>query len=125
MKANGLKWYALYTRPCKEKRVAELLGEKGVEHYCPLKKVQRQWSDRRGYGNQVEMGRQKFQLVAKQHFQRYRHRSDPDHLFAAVPIAILLRIHWRSRSGGIRGISRTACFTTTISSPFVIMCRDR
>ena len=42
-----LSWYAIYTRPRWEKKVAALLLEKGIENYCPLNKVTRQWSDRR------------------------------------------------------------------------------
>jgi len=48
-KTNGQvnrKWYAIYTRPRWEKKVNLLLGEKGVESYCPLNKVKRKWSDR-------------------------------------------------------------------------------
>jgi transcription antitermination factor NusG len=41
------KWYAVYTRPRWEKKVAELLNRKKVENYCPLNKVMKQWSDRR------------------------------------------------------------------------------
>lgn len=40
-------WYAVYTRPRWEKKLASILQEKGVECYCPLNKVTRQWSDRR------------------------------------------------------------------------------
>lgn len=40
-------WYALYTRPRWEKKVAALLLEQGIEHYCPINKVTRQWSDRK------------------------------------------------------------------------------
>ena len=40
-------WYVVYTRPRWEKKVAALLMETGIEHYCPLNKVQKQWSDRR------------------------------------------------------------------------------
>lgn len=40
-------WYAVYTRPRWEKKVAALLAEKGIEHYCPINKVTRQWSDRK------------------------------------------------------------------------------
>lgn len=43
---SGRKWYAVYTRPRWEKKVNQLLGEKGVESYCPLNKVRRKWSDR-------------------------------------------------------------------------------
>jgi transcription antitermination factor NusG len=41
------KWYAVYTRPRWEKKVAELLGKAEIENYCPLNKVERQWSDRK------------------------------------------------------------------------------
>ncbi len=41
------QWYAVYTRPRWEKKVAELLERKKVEVYCPLNKVHRQWADRR------------------------------------------------------------------------------
>jgi transcription antitermination factor NusG len=40
------KWYAVYTRPRWEKKVASLLLQKGIENYCPLNKVRRRWSDR-------------------------------------------------------------------------------
>jgi len=40
------KWFALYTKPRWEKKVNQLLHEKGIECYCPLNKVKRQWSDR-------------------------------------------------------------------------------
>lgn len=41
------KWYVVYTRPRWEKKVAELLSRKKIEHYCPLNRVQKQWSDRK------------------------------------------------------------------------------
>lgn len=42
-----LHWYAVYTRPRWEKKIAKVLDEKGIECYCPLNKVYRQWSDRK------------------------------------------------------------------------------
>ncbi|NEU10015.1 UpxY family transcription antiterminator [Flavihumibacter sp. R14] len=42
-----LKWFAVYTRPRWEKKVAELLTREGIENYCPLNKVLKQWSDRK------------------------------------------------------------------------------
>jgi transcription antitermination factor NusG len=39
-------WYALYTKPRWEKKVHQLMEEKGIESYCPLNKVQKKWSDR-------------------------------------------------------------------------------
>jgi transcription antitermination factor NusG len=39
-------WYALYTKPRWEKKVHELLLQKGLQAYCPLNKVRKKWSDR-------------------------------------------------------------------------------
>jgi transcription termination/antitermination protein NusG len=44
---TDLRWYALYTKPRWEKKVADLLGNKQIEHYCPLQKIERNWSDRK------------------------------------------------------------------------------
>ena len=43
---NSRKWLAVYTRPRWEKKVNQLLAERGIERYCPLNKVSRKWSDR-------------------------------------------------------------------------------
>jgi len=42
-----LNWYAVYTKPRHEKKLADGLMEKGIEAYVPLRKVLRQWSDRK------------------------------------------------------------------------------
>ncbi len=47
MNNNTAYWYAVYTRPRWEKKVAALLDDKGIVHYCPLNKKQQQWSDRK------------------------------------------------------------------------------
>jgi transcription antitermination factor NusG len=47
METNNLHWYAVYTKPRWEKKVAGLLDENGIENYCPLNKVTKQWSDRK------------------------------------------------------------------------------
>lgn len=45
---SGTKlWYAVYTRPRWEKKMSKKLFDMGIENYCPLKKVVRQWSDRK------------------------------------------------------------------------------
>ena len=44
---SAKKWYAVYTKPRFEKKVAELLTRKNVENYCPVSRVHRQWSDRK------------------------------------------------------------------------------
>jgi transcription antitermination factor NusG len=40
------KWLAIYTKPRWEKKVHQLLTNKGFESYCPLNKVTKKWSDR-------------------------------------------------------------------------------
>ncbi len=47
MPDNSTHWYAVHTRPRWEKKVASLLQDRGIENYCPLNKVLRQWSDRK------------------------------------------------------------------------------
>ena len=47
MQDNTKYWYAVYTKPRWEKKVASLLESKGIEYYCPLNKVVKQWSDRK------------------------------------------------------------------------------
>jgi len=41
------KWYALYTNPRAEKKVASELSFRGYKHYLPLQTTYRQWSDRK------------------------------------------------------------------------------
>ncbi|WP_421754803.1 UpxY family transcription antiterminator [Croceimicrobium sp.] len=40
-------WYALYTKPRAEKKVAERLKAKGCQVYAPTQTVIKQWSDRK------------------------------------------------------------------------------
>ena len=40
-------WYALYVKSRTEKKVASELSYQGIEHYLPLQKVLKQWSDRK------------------------------------------------------------------------------
>jgi len=40
------RWYAVYTAPRAEKKVSERFVQEGIEHYLPLQKVKRRWSDR-------------------------------------------------------------------------------
>ena len=47
MDKNTSYWYAVHTKPRWEKKVAALLDDAGINHYCPLNKVMRQWSDRK------------------------------------------------------------------------------
>lgn len=42
-----MNWYALYTKPRNEKKVATQLASIGFEVFCPLVSVVKQWSDRK------------------------------------------------------------------------------
>ena len=42
-----MNWYALYTKPRSEKKVADKLAQSGIEVYCPMVIQIKQWSDRK------------------------------------------------------------------------------
>ena len=41
-----MPWFVIYTKSRIEKKVAELLQKNGVEVFCPLVKLKKNWSDR-------------------------------------------------------------------------------
>lgn len=41
------KWYALYTAAKAEKKVSTRFAQQGIEHYLPVQKILKQWSDRK------------------------------------------------------------------------------
>jgi len=41
------KWFALYTKPRWEKKINTALLKKGIESWCPLQIIEKQWSDRK------------------------------------------------------------------------------
>ncbi|MBS1627055.1 MAG: UpxY family transcription antiterminator [Bacteroidetes bacterium] len=41
------KWFAIYTKPRWEKKIDSVLIRKGVKSWCPLQKIERQWTDRK------------------------------------------------------------------------------
>ncbi len=47
MLSRERKWYAVYTKPRWEKKSDNILLQKGIESWCPVQKVERQWSDRK------------------------------------------------------------------------------
>ena len=47
MEKDDLHWFAVYTKPRWEKKVSGILDDNGIENYCPLNKVVKQWSDRK------------------------------------------------------------------------------
>lgn len=44
---NTYKWYPIYTNSRAEKKTADALEKKNIKTYLPLKKVEKQWSDRK------------------------------------------------------------------------------
>ena len=42
-----MPWFAIYTRPKNEKKVAEQLFKLGIDVYCPMVSQIKQWSDRK------------------------------------------------------------------------------
>ena len=42
-----MSWFAIYTRPKNEKKVAFSLEKMGIEAYCPMITQVKQWSDRK------------------------------------------------------------------------------
>ena len=47
MNEKAKNWHAVYTKPLWEKKVVRQLEQKKIEHYCPLNRIERQWSDRK------------------------------------------------------------------------------
>lgn len=84
-------WYAVYTRPRWEKKVARLLDEKGLEVYCPLNKVYRQWSDRR-------------KLIQEPLFKGYVFvRTEDEHKWDVKKIeGILNFVYWNGKPAIVR-----------------------
>jgi transcription antitermination factor NusG len=41
------KWYALYTKPRWEKKIHAVLQRKKIESWCPVKRIENQWKDRK------------------------------------------------------------------------------
>ena len=42
-----MTWFALYTKPRNEKKVADKLAQSGIQVYCPMVTQIKQWSDRK------------------------------------------------------------------------------
>ena len=85
------QWYALYTRPRWEKKVADLLEKKKVEVYCPLNKVHRQWADRK-------------KTVMEPLFSSYVfvYVSEQEHLNIKQTDGVVNFVHWLNKPAIIR-----------------------
>ncbi|MEO7529772.1 MAG: UpxY family transcription antiterminator, partial [Sediminibacterium sp.] len=47
LQKSEIKWFAIYTRHKYEKKISQRLMDMNLETYCPVNKVERQWSDRK------------------------------------------------------------------------------
>lgn len=85
------KWFVLYTKPRWEKKVGELLRQRGFEVYVPLNRVYRQWSDRK-------------KLVHEPLFKGYVFiRIEPENLSKPLPTpGILNYVYWLKRPAVVR-----------------------
>jgi len=71
LKENQEKsWYALYTKSRAEKKALEELTKAGIEAYLPLKKVLRQWSDRKKWVEMPIISSYIFIKIAPADYQR-------------------------------------------------------
>ncbi len=72
MKENesSYTWYALYTKSRAEKKVLEQLTKMGIKAYLPLKKVLRQWSDRKKWVEMPVISSYIFINIPKEDYRR-------------------------------------------------------
>src|SRR5882672_9281224 len=89
---SGKNWYAVYTRPKWEKKVAELLNRKNIDNYCPLQKSIRQWSDRK-------------KTIFEPLFNSYVfvNVSETDHLRVKETDGILNFVYWLGKPAVVKG----------------------
>lgn len=87
------KWYAVYTKPRWEKKVASLLTENHIVNYCPLNRVIRQWSDRK-------------KVILQPLFQSYVFLQIADHEKTAVRQVdgIVNFVYWLGKPAVIKDI---------------------
>jgi len=88
---SGKIWYAVYTRPKWEKKVAELLLKKKIDNYCPVYKSVRQWSDRK-------------KTIMEPLFTSYVfvHISEKDQLFVKQTDGVLNFVYWLGKPAVIK-----------------------
>src|SRR5882757_8464671 len=91
MDLSGKSWYAVHTRPRWEKKVAGQLAKKRLEYYCPLNKVQRQWSDRK-------------KIILEPLFTSYVfvRLSETEHLPVLQTDGVLSFVYWLKKPAVIR-----------------------
>lgn len=87
------KWFAVYTKPRREKKVAELLTRKEIENYCPLNKVMKQWADRKKIVYEPLFNSYVFIRIAESDHYKFRNTD-----------GIINLVHWLGKPAVIRDI---------------------
>ena len=65
---NTFHWYAVYTKPRNEKKLAERLNGKGIEAYLPMRRTLKQWSDRKKMVDEPLISSYVFVNVLQEHY---------------------------------------------------------
>ncbi|MBC7829692.1 MAG: UpxY family transcription antiterminator [Chitinophagaceae bacterium] len=89
--STSKNWYVVYTRPKWEKKVSQILSGKSLVNYCPLNKVQKQWSDRK-------------KIVMEPLFTSYVfvHASVSDHAIIRQSDGIINFVYWLGNPAIVR-----------------------
>lgn len=84
-------WYVVYTRSRWEKKVAVLFTRKGIENFCPLNRVLRQWADRR-------------KMVEEPLFRSYVfvHIEEADHLAVQRTEGVVDFVYWLGKPAVVK-----------------------
>lgn len=84
-------WYAVYTKPRWEKKVHATMTTRGLESYCPLNKVRKQWSDR-------------IKLVEEPLFKSYVfvHVPEEDQTLVRMVDGVLNYVYWQGKPAVIK-----------------------
>lgn len=96
MEAKRL-WYAVYTKPRWEKKIADLLTRKKIEIFCPLNKISRKWADR-------------VKLVEEPLFKSYVfvHATPSEHLTIKKTDGVVNFVYWLGKPAVIKEEEITA-----------------
>lgn len=81
---NDRHWYVAYVMACREKKAAERLSALGYRCYLPVRKVVRQWSDRKKVMDQLVLPRMIFVYCNEN--ERLRSLEDVDALYRYITV---------------------------------------
>ena len=84
-------WYVVYTKPRWEKKVHATMTTRGLESYCPLNKVRKQWSDR-------------IKLVEEPLFKSYVfvHVSEEEQTRIRMVDGVLNYVYWQGKPAVVK-----------------------